>query len=87
MDLGAVLRKARVSAGLSQEEIALRMLLPRSTISRLENNRTVLKAEDLIRWCQITQAQEVMIALLIGIDSTSIIQNISMLLGGFILWI
>lgn len=87
MNLGAVLKKARLSAGLSQEEIALKMFLPRSTISKLENNKTTLKAEDLIRWCNITQAQEIMVALLCGVDPTTIIQNITTLLGGLILWI
>lgn len=87
MNLGAVLKRTRITAGLSQEEIALKMFLPRSTISKLENNKTALKAEDLIRWCTITQAQEVMAALLCGIDVTTIMQNISMLIGGFILWI
>ncbi|MBW8350738.1 helix-turn-helix domain-containing protein [Bacillus sp. IITD106] len=87
MNLGAVLKKARITAGLSQEELALRIFLPRSTVSKLENNKMVLKAEDLIRWCQITQAQELMVALLIGVDPATIIQNISMLIGGFITWI
>lgn len=87
MNLGAVLKKARITAGLSQEEMAFRMFIPRSTVSRLENDKTILKAEDLIRWCQITQAQELMVALLVGVDPTTIIQHISMLIGGFILWI
>ncbi|MCJ8008936.1 helix-turn-helix domain-containing protein [Lederbergia wuyishanensis] len=87
MNLGAVLKKARITAGLSQEEMALRMFIPRSTVSRLENDKTILKADDLIRWCHITQAQEMLVALLVGVDPTTIIQNISMLIGGFITWI
>ena len=87
MNLGLVLRKTRKHAGLSQEELAEELYLPRSTISKLENNKVALRAEDLIKWCNITKAQEVLIALLYGIDSTTIVENITKLLGGFITWI
>ncbi|WP_062105238.1 helix-turn-helix domain-containing protein [Bacillus niameyensis] len=86
MNIGAVLKKARLHAGLSQEEIAEELYLPRSTISKLENNKISLKAEDLIRWCHVTQAQELMVALLCGIDIPTIISNLSTLLG-VILWV
>ncbi|MCJ7840537.1 helix-turn-helix domain-containing protein [Lederbergia sp. NSJ-179] len=87
MNLGAVLRKARLHAGLSQEEMAEELYLPRSTISKLENNKVILKAEDLIKWCNVTQAQEVAVALIFGIDIPTVVQNLTTLIGGFIFWI
>jgi len=87
MDLGVILRKARLHAGFSQEEIAEKLYLPRSTISKYENNRSPIKGEDLIRWFNITQAHELLVALFIGVDVPTVIQNVSQLLGGFILWI
>lgn len=73
---GSILRKMRKSAGLSQEAMAEEMLIARSSISKLENNLLELKAADLIRWCNITNAPEIMIAMLIGADGIGQIQQI-----------
>lgn len=91
LKFGAVLKKLRVRAGLSQEELAEKIFLSRSTVSRLENDKLKLTVEDAIRWGQATQASEVMAAILCGIDITQIMQIISSLpigaiLGG-ILWV
>ncbi|OAK72660.1 helix-turn-helix domain-containing protein [Lederbergia galactosidilytica] len=82
MNLGVALRKTRKHAGFSQEEMAEEMHLPRSTISKLENNKLFLKADDLIKWCNVTQAQEMAIALIYGIDVPTVVQNLATLVGG-----
>ncbi|MBP1917217.1 transcriptional regulator with XRE-family HTH domain [Lederbergia galactosidilyticus] len=87
MNLGVALRKTRKFAGFSQETMAELMHLPRSTISKLENNKLVLKADDLIRWCNVTQTQEIAIALIYGVDVPTVVQNLTTLIGGFIFWI
>ena len=84
MDFGSVLRKARVNAGLSQEELAPLMFLPRSTVSKLENNKMELKAKDLITWFQVTNAPEVAAAIICGVDVVAVTQILSTLVGGFI---
>lgn len=84
MDFGTVLRKARIGAGLSQEEMAPQMFMPRSTISKLENDKMELKASDLIRWFQVTQVPEAAVALICGVDVVAVSQLITTLLGGFI---
>lgn len=84
---GLVLRRVRVSAGLSQEELAEKIYLSRSAVSRLENDRLKLTVEDAVRWGQATHATEVIAALLCGIDVATILQNITTLIGGFILWV
>ncbi|MEK4403493.1 helix-turn-helix transcriptional regulator [Sporosarcina sp. FSL K6-6792] len=84
MDFGTVLRKARIGAGLSQEEMAPQMFMPRSTISKLENDKMELKASDLIRWFQVTQVPEAAVALICGVDVVAVTQLITTLLGGFI---
>ncbi|GIN71281.1 hypothetical protein J14TS2_17560 [Bacillus sp. J14TS2] len=86
MNLGVALRKTRKHAGFSQETMAEKMHLPRSAISKLENNKVSLKAEDLIKWCNVTQAQEVMIAIICGIDIPTVVQNLATLVGGMIIW-
>lgn len=91
MMFGAVLKKVRLRAGLSQEELAEKIFLSRSTVSRLENNKLKLMVEDAIRWGQATQSSEIMAALICGIDISQIMEIISSLpilgaiLGG-ILW-
>lgn len=88
MSFGAILRAVRQKAGLSQEEMAEKMYVSRSTISRLENNRLKLTVEDAIRWGQITQAPEAIAAMLCGLDVSQVMQIISSLpIGGMITWL
>jgi transcriptional regulator with XRE-family HTH domain len=87
MQLGQILRKTRVEAGMSQEELAEKIYLSRSAVSRLENNRLELKAADMIRWFQATQAHEALVALVCGVDVTTVVQTLTKLIGGLITWI
>ncbi|MDY0394748.1 helix-turn-helix transcriptional regulator [Virgibacillus halophilus] len=61
---------------MSQEDMALELHMSISNVSRLESNKYELKAADLIRWCNITNAQEVLIALLCGMDGITIMQQL-----------
>jgi len=65
---GSILRGMRKSAGMSQEDIALDLHMSISNVSRLETDKYELKAADLIRWANATQSQEVIAALILGID-------------------
>lgn len=96
MDLGSILRKMRIEAGLSQEAIAPMMHMSRSTISKVENNLMDLKSRDFLKWCEVTRNQEVLIALVYGADSLTVIQTvidamatvpISTIIGGMMQWI
>lgn len=53
---------------MSQEELAEEMHVSRSNISRLETNNLELKASDLLNWANATQCQEVIAAMILGID-------------------
>ena len=68
MQFGTLLRKMRKGADMSQEEIALELHIARSSISKLERDQLELKAADLIRWANATQSQEVIAAMILGID-------------------
>lgn len=87
MQYGPIFKKTRKLSGLSQEALAEKMFMPRSTISKVENGKMELKLSDAVRWFQTTQAPEALAALLCGVDVNMIIQNISMLVGGLISWI
>ena len=76
IQFGSVLRAMRKKAGMSQEDVALELHMSISNVSRLETDKYELKAADLVRWCNVTQMQEVLIAFTCGVDAVSIIQNI-----------
>ncbi|GED13773.1 helix-turn-helix domain-containing protein [Aneurinibacillus migulanus] len=82
MKFGAILQACRERAGLSQEEIAEKLHRSRSCISKLENDKKALDAQTLIEWAKATQANEVVVAFLYGMDGLGMIQNIMSLLGG-----
>ncbi|PAE20538.1 hypothetical protein CHH80_11035 [Bacillus sp. 7504-2] len=86
LGIPALLRKVRKLSGLSQEEMGERLFMPRTTISKIENGKMELKLSDSIRWFTTTQTPEALAALLCGVDVNTLIQNISMLVGGFIKW-
>lgn len=65
---GKLLRKMRKEAGMSQEDMSFELHMSISNISRLETNKYELKASDLLRWVNITQSQEVLAAIVLGID-------------------
>ena len=48
-DAGAMIRKARESANISQEELALRLKTKRTAISRIENHAEDIKLSTLER--------------------------------------
>ncbi|MEH7392438.1 helix-turn-helix domain-containing protein [Bacillus sp. JJ1474] len=87
MQLGSIFKKTRMLSGLSQEALAEQLYMPRSTISKVENNKMELKISDAIRWFQVTQAPEALAALLCGVDITTVVQTLSKLIGGFISYV
>lgn len=87
MQYGTFLKKLRLIRGYSQEEMAEQMLMPRTTISKVENNKMELKLSDAIRWGQITNAPEALAAMLCGVDIASLTKLLTMLVGGIIRWI
>lgn len=87
MRFGGILKAARQRAGLSQEELAHRLNINQSDVSKFENDRKVPDVLTFIQWIQQTSAQEVMVAFLYGMDGMSMIQNLLPMIGGFISWI
>lgn len=59
----------RKNAGMSQEDVALDLHMSISNISRLETDKYELKAADLFRWANTTQCQELVAAMILGIDA------------------
>ena len=68
IQFGPILRQMRKKAGMSQEDIALELHMSISNISRLETGKYELKAVDLLKWANITNSQELLAAMVLGID-------------------
>lgn len=75
-DIGAVLKLLRTRMGWSQEKLAEQLNMARTCISKIESGKQAACAETMIRWTTATNAKEVMIAYLYGMDGISIMQNI-----------
>jgi len=71
LEFGSVLRRMRRVADISQEEMAEKLHMSRSNVSRLENNRMDLKAVDLINWCRITNHPDILMSFIYGADVAS----------------
>lgn len=86
MEFGGIFRALRQKKGWSQEEMADKIFMSQSDISKFENDHMLPDVPTFIRIAQVTQAPEIVIAFLYGMDGISILQNLTQLIGGFILW-
>ncbi|SIT91515.1 helix-turn-helix domain-containing protein [Edaphobacillus lindanitolerans] len=84
MKYGAVLKAARERHGLSQEELAHHLHIQQADVSRIENNRREPSMSLFRDWTVLTQAQDVMVAFICGMDGLTILQNIMSVVIGFI---
>ena len=80
-ELGAILRAVRVRAGLSQEELANRLNYNQSDISKFETGAKEPSVTTFLRWLRETNAHEVMVAYLCGLDGIQIMQSILGMVG------
>ena len=72
---------------MSQEEVALELHMSISNVSRLETNKYELKAADLIRWANITNSQELLAAMILGVDVGVLQQALEMVTTLMVGWI
>jgi len=83
MKVGALLRACRERAGLSQEELAHRLNRSQSCISRMEKDRMLPDIATFVQWLNVTNAQEVAVAFLYGMDGITILQKfLGLIVGG-----
>lgn len=87
IQFGQLLRDMRKKAGMSQEDIAFELHMSISNVSRLETNKYELKAADLIRWANITNSQELLAAMILGVDVGVLQQALEMVTTLMVGWI
>ena len=76
MVYGAILKACRTRAGLSQEDLAHKLNINQSDVSKYENGTKEPPISIFQKWVNDTQTQEVMVAYLYGVDGLAIIQNV-----------
>jgi transcriptional regulator with XRE-family HTH domain len=81
MKYGAILRACRDRIGMSQEDMALKLNRSRSAISKLETDQQELDVRTLAQWADITNAKEVLVAFICGMDGMTIMQSIMQMTG------
>ena len=86
VQIGGLIKALRQRRGWTQEELADKLYVSQSDISKFENDRMLPDLPTFFRIAHITNAPEVIVAFLYGLDGLQILQNLSAILGGFILW-
>lgn len=76
MKYGAILKACRTRSGFSQEELAHRLHINQSDVSKYESGTKEPTVSIFQAWINNTQTQEVMVAYLCGLDGISILQNV-----------
>lgn len=84
INFGAVLKACRLKSGFSQEELAHKLNRSQACISKFEKERKVPDMLTFMEWVRVTNAQEVAVAFLYGMDGVTMIQQLMPLIGGFI---
>ena len=76
MRVGAILKACRTRAKLSQEELAHRLFINQSDVSKYENDTKEPTLSMAYAWMNTTNAPEVLVAFMYGAESTDIIQKL-----------
>lgn len=85
MEITVAITKMRKLAGFSQEKMGEFMNMSRSNIAKLETGLVELKAEDLLKWCKITNNPDMLQALYAAVNVVTQAQPAMQLITGTIL--
>ncbi|UQX52311.1 helix-turn-helix domain-containing protein [Cytobacillus firmus] len=86
MKFGAILKACRTRAGFSQEELAEKLFINQSDISKYESDRKEPTMSLFQAWMTNTQSPEVAVAFMYGLDGINLIQQLMPIIGGWIAW-
>ncbi|MEK3822123.1 helix-turn-helix transcriptional regulator [Cytobacillus sp. FSL W8-0315] len=86
MKFGAILKACRTRAGFSQEELAEKLFINQSDISKYESDRKEPTMSLFQAWMTNTQSPEVAVAFMYGLDGINLIQQLMPIIGGWIVW-
>nr|WP_239094199.1 helix-turn-helix transcriptional regulator [Bacillus sp. B15-48] len=75
------MKACRIRAGISQEDLAARLYINQSDVSKYETDRKEPTMSLFQAWMSNTQTPEIAVAFLYGMDGISIITQLLPLLG------
>jgi len=78
---GVIVKALRVRKGWSQEELAEKLHMSRSAISKLENDQQTLDVPTLVRLVQVTGEPAVAVSIMFGMEGIQIMQQVMQILG------
>lgn len=81
MKFGIILQACRERAGYSQEKMAELLNRTQSCISRFEKDHKLPDIHTLMRWADLTNAREIVVCYMYGVDSISMIQTVLQVSG------
>ncbi|KYG89590.1 hypothetical protein A0U40_12440 [[Bacillus] sp. KCTC 13219] len=84
LDFSKVLKKFREDAKLSQDELAHRLNITQSHVSKYECNRKVIDLDTFMRWVHITNAEAQAALVMFGTDVILHASQLVSLTTGFI---
>lgn len=84
MEYGTILKACRTRSGLSQEDLAEKLYVNQSDVSKFENGTKEPSISMFQAWINNTQSSEVMVAFLCGMDGLGIMQQLLAATSGII---
>ncbi|MGE7114345.1 helix-turn-helix domain-containing protein [Lysinibacillus sp. NPDC047702] len=90
LDYRKLLKKFRKNAEMTQEEIADKLNISQSHVSKYESGRKIIDIETFMLWTRITNSDAHLASVLFGVDllntATQIMPAIPMFIGGMSGW-
>ncbi|MGE7114734.1 helix-turn-helix domain-containing protein [Lysinibacillus sp. NPDC047702] len=88
--VGKMLKKFRINANITQEEMADQLNSTQSAISKLESGRKTIDIFTYAKWLKITDSELAGTALMLGVEMANMLTHLSQtapyIVGGFIRW-
>lgn len=72
MSYGELLKMCRIQVGFSQQEMADKLKVSQSDISKFERDLKSIPADIFLKWIEITDRKDVAIALMYGVEINKI---------------
>lgn len=83
VNYGIVVRAIREKLGWSQEKLAEKLHMSRSSISKIEGNKQTLDVPTLVHLVRISNTPEIATAIIMGMDGIQIMTQLMPMLGMF----
>lgn len=81
MKYGVIVKALRVRKNWTQEQLARKLHMSRSAISKIENDEQTLDVPTLVNLVQITGEPAVAVSIILGMDGITIMQSLLQMVG------